>query len=109
MGGGSYQPKTRIGNWNEDAEQEEFKFAKYLEAKQNGELVSHRLATKNNRSRQRVPLAYKAEGEPICFGDRIMLQSTPQSSFCPSNLLTGESGSCGQLLTQRQWPRTCLS
>ena len=67
--------------WNEDTEQEEYKFARYLESKQNGDLVSRRLASKNNRSRQRVPLAYKGEGEPIRFGDSIMLQSVHANQF----------------------------
>jgi len=81
VGGGKYQPKTRIGNWNEDIEQNEYKFSKYLEAKENGQLVSHRLAKKSNRARQRVPLTFKPDGEPIRFGDSIMLGSKHSGQF----------------------------
>lgn len=80
-GGQVYDPKTRIGNWNEDVEQDEGRFSDYLDLKQRNGLISMQIANNKQRMLQSVPLSFREPGEPLQYGDAVMLRSEATAEF----------------------------
>jgi hypothetical protein len=71
-GGGSYNCKTRVGNWLEDVCLEEAKFGDFKRAREHGTLTMGMFNTKVASCTSTVPHTYSEDGL-IKYGDSIVL------------------------------------
>jgi len=72
-GAGRYSAKTRIGNWHEDVQLEETKFADYSTRKAKGKLSTTFKQQKSNTVNQTVPMSYSKDGK-LRFGDTVTIE-----------------------------------
>mmetsp|Transcript_32602 Transcript_32602/g.39459 ORF Transcript_32602/g.39459 Transcript_32602/m.39459 type:complete len:296 (-) Transcript_32602:526-1413(-) len=76
QGAGRYNPKCRVGNWNEDVEMDEVRLREYIRKKESGELSLDSFSAKMQASLSQVPLATTAkDSENVHIGDVAQLLS----------------------------------
>ena len=71
-GGGSYNCKTRVGNWLEDVCLEEAKFAEFKRAREQGTLTLGMFNTKVATCTSAVPHSFSEDGN-IRYGDSVVI------------------------------------
>lgn len=104
VGGASYNPKTRVGNWNEDVELEQWNVAQYRNRRDNGEFISAKIAELHQQSMRQVGRHVVEEGAPLLFGDTITLGHTGLDGLIAVD--TGAiKGTWGLCVVKDQTPR----
>ncbi|KAL0476884.1 hypothetical protein AKO1_005631 [Acrasis kona] len=75
MGHKSYNPRVRIGNWNEDIKLSDTRFNEFLTLRENQALPSHTMKRKFVHHTSEVESSAVAEHGFVQFGDRLMTKS----------------------------------
>jgi hypothetical protein len=70
----AYSHKVRVGNWNEDKELHDLRMKEYLQRKENGQLLVHKVQQHLNASLSEVPLSPSPDNF-VHIGDHLMLYS----------------------------------
>lgn len=69
-----YSHRTRVGNWSEEQEMEELRMKNFIQSKEKGELLVHKIQKHMQTALKEVPLSYSSDGL-IHIGDHVMLYS----------------------------------
>jgi hypothetical protein len=88
MGHKSYNPKVRIGNWNEDVQLHDTRFNEFMRAKENNALPSHQMKRKFEHHLAPVQVADVAEHGNVQFGDRLLIQNLQNHAYLAMDLDT---------------------
>lgn len=76
-----YGSRTLVGNWSEDVQEDEIKFAEYLARKRKDELLLSERHAVFQHALQSCPLTYRCEGDSVCYGDSIMLENVETQGY----------------------------
>ncbi|GBG26537.1 Cilia- and flagella-associated protein 161 [Hondaea fermentalgiana] len=76
-----YGQQTLVGNWSEDVQEEEIKFAEYLARKKANKLLLSERHTVFQHALQGCPLTFKHQDEALCFGDSVMLENSETGGY----------------------------
>jgi hypothetical protein len=86
MGHKSYNPKVRIGNWNEDVQLHDTRYAEFARLKETNSLPSNQMRRKYEHHSQRVQISPPKEHGNVEWGDRLLVKNVLNNAFLSIDL-----------------------